>query len=128
VLNRLIHAIEEVETGLTLKLELPRRLQGIKDQCAVFREIRNKRLAHSDLKTAMGQRAENDPLMMASRQHVEEALKAIRDFMNAVQGHYFDGETGYEHVILGPGDGDALIHYLEDLRKRREDDPCRRSQ
>ena len=125
VLERLVLVAEESESGLSARLGLSVRLQEIRNECAVFRTIRNKRLAHNDLNSALGQRAEGDGPMTASRQHVENALKAIREFMNAVQGHYLGGETRYEQVILGPGDGEALIHYLEDLKKRREEEPRR---
>ena len=61
--------------------------------------------------------------MLASRQNVENALAAIRRLMNAVQGHYQGGETGYEHVIPGAGNGETLIHYLQELRERRGKNP-----
>lgn len=126
VLERLVLAVEADEAGLASRLGLPEKLREARDQCAVFRRIRNKRLAHNDLKAALGQRAEDSGPMGASRQHVEEALKSIRGFMNAVQDRYLGGETLYDHVILGPGDGESLIHHLGDLRKRREEDPRRR--
>ncbi|MBV8486774.1 MAG: hypothetical protein JO161_00710 [Planctomycetaceae bacterium] len=102
-------------------------LKTARDQCAIFRRIRHKRLAHNDLKSALGLQAEDAGPMLASRQDVENALAAIRRLMNAVQGHYQGGETGYEHVIPGAADGETLIHYLQELRERREKTPYYRS-
>src|SRR5437870_5772926 len=58
--------------------------------------------------------------------------RSIRDFMNAVQGHYLDGEPRYQEVILGLGDGESLIHHLKErkggkkahvIRRIAHDDP-----
>lgn len=123
VLERLILAAkEEDELDLSLSLRLSAKLEEIKKQCIIFREIRNKRLAHNDLKAAQ-EKCEDDHPMMASREHIEIVLKSIRDIMNAVQVHYLGGETLYEHTILGLGDGNRLIFHFEDLKKRREESP-----
>lgn len=72
---------------------------------------RNRRIAHYDLRLAQGSAAISLP--PASRQHVEEALAAIRDVMNRVDLHYRQSTTAYER-FLDFGNGDDLFHYLEE--------------
>lgn len=78
-------------------------------QCQVFRVRRHKELAHLDLLTALKQLPQ--PLPGISRQMIEDALQSIRDYMNAIEGHYNGSEFGYEHFILNDG-SDALLATL----------------
>ncbi len=85
-------------------------LNDLHSKCGVFRTRRNKRLAHLDLTTAM--QSASNPLPGISRQMVEEALQLVREYMNAIEAHYDQSETGYEHFIMS-SDGDALVALLK---------------
>jgi hypothetical protein len=74
-------------------------------------EWRNRRIAHYDLRLAQGSTAISLP--PASRQHVEEALAAIRDVMNRIELHYRQSITAYER-FLDTGNGDDLLRCLEE--------------
>jgi hypothetical protein len=85
-------------------------LDQIHTRCAAFRAHRNQRLVHFDLETALRTGARQLPSV--SRRMIEEALTSIRTYMNTIQGHYDDTETGYEHFIMHGTDGDALVWLL----------------
>jgi len=87
--------------------------------CASMRCWRNRRIAHRDLSLALATAAE--PLPGISHTAIEEALCAVRDLLNRLELHYCDRTIGYEHTITAPGDGDALVYYLNDgLKATRE--------
>lgn len=101
--------------------ELAARLREILDElekkCKVISPHRNKRLAHSDFETAMkqGPSLGNIPLKT-----IEEALALVADFMNAIEGHYYQRETSYEFGIGSARDADALVATLQDGLRFRE--------
>jgi len=64
--------------------------------CQKFRALRNKRIAHGDLNHAM--ETAEEPLPGISRAYVENALEILRNYMNAIELHYFESETGYEYT------------------------------
>jgi hypothetical protein len=94
-----------------LQSTLRQILVELKQKCQPFRIWRNKRLAHLDLTTAM--QSTLDPLPGVSPQMIEEALELVRRYLNAIQAHYGDGETGYEHFIMTASDGEALVSMLK---------------
>ncbi|WP_429032444.1 hypothetical protein [Bradyrhizobium sp. I1.14.4] len=81
--------------------------------CQVWR---NRRIGHKDLKLAIGEPAK--PLADASRKRVKDALKAIADVMDAVEGQYFDSQTGYDLATRYNG-AVALLYVLNDGVKTR---------
>jgi len=94
-----------------LQSTLRQILDELHQKCQPFRSWRNKRLAHLDLTTAM--QSTLNPLPGISRQMIEEALELVRRYLNAIQIHYGEGETGYEHFIMSASDGEALISMLK---------------
>lgn len=94
-----------------LQASLRQTLDELKQKCTAFRTWRNKRLAHLDLTTAM--RSRHNPLPDVSRQMIEDALDLVRKYLNAIQIHYDNSETGYEHFIMPASDGEALISMLK---------------
>ena len=74
------------------------------------RKWRNRRLAHRDLGLALA--TGGDPLPGISRADIEAALLAFRNLLNRLELHYWNSTVGYEHSLIGPGDGDSLVHYL----------------
>jgi hypothetical protein len=83
--------------------------------CNTVRLHRNKRIAHSDLSTAL----EMNKLPGFSRQSIEDALAAIRDSLNIINVHFKNGETAYEHIIVR-GEADSLLSALMDASRLRE--------
>lgn len=84
-------------------------LDNLHLQCEPFRKRRHKKLAHLDLAVAL--RTPAQPLPDVSRQMIDDALAALRDYLNAIEIHFNDSEWGYEHFIMN-SDGDALAATL----------------
>ena len=80
------------------------------------RELRNRRIARSDLPTKLKVKA----LPTVTVQNIEEALSVIRDIMNKVEVYFRKTSVSYEDFGMS-GDGDTLIACLreaEDYRKQ----------
>ena len=77
-----------------------------------FRNIRNKRVAHNDLVTAL--ESEQSPLPGVSRAEIETALNHARNIMNQVELTYNNSQTAYEHMILPlQDDGRSALIWLQ---------------
>jgi hypothetical protein len=85
-------------------------LEVIDSRCEVFRTKRNRQVAHSDLLAAL--KVESEPLPGISRTMVEDALKAIRDYMNEFEIHFSNSTMAYEYFSM-QSDGEALIWQLK---------------
>jgi hypothetical protein len=75
------------------------------------RDWRNRHIAHRDLNLALDKSA--SPLETASRKQVNEALSAIADVLNNVDGHYMDSAT-YFGGGAGIGNAVSLLHVVDD--------------
>lgn len=85
-------------------------LDDLHEKCHAIRLHRNKRLSHLDLATAM--QSSSNVLPDISRKNIEEALEVARNYMNTIEMHYNDFETGYEHFIMHT-DGNELVSILK---------------
>lgn len=74
------------------------------------RDWRNRRLAHSDLKLALEDRAE--PLLGVSRENVEHSLSAIAGVLNTISGYFFRTEVGFR-LFIAHDDAECLAYYLK---------------
>jgi hypothetical protein len=94
--------------------QLAGRLQDYRDRCDKITLRRNKELAHADLGALLRRNgfAGGTAIPGPSRQEIEEALKALREFMNAVEGYFNDPPMDYE-TFASPGDGDSLVEILK---------------
>jgi hypothetical protein len=70
-----------------------RNLKSLKDDCQPFREVRNRRIAHSDLGTALDYHP--DPLLGVSREMIETALESFSNLLNEIEKHFDGNETEY---------------------------------
>jgi hypothetical protein len=78
---------------------------------AFARDWRNRHIAHRDLAKALGEGAK--PLTEASRNHVDEALRALAAVLNRVGAFYLKSETVFD--VITPMTGSvALLHVLRD--------------
>lgn len=93
-----------------LRTDTETLLENARATCAFAVRWRHKQLAHKDLQHALATAA--DPLPGISRADIEAALQAIRNLMNRIDFHYNDAHHAYEHIVLGPGDGDGLAYIV----------------
>jgi hypothetical protein len=91
--------------------ELDRLIAVAVDSAAFARDWRNRRIAHKDLAHALDPRAE--PLAAASRQAVEQALHALREVLNCVNGRL--RSTGFKFELTDHmSDAMSLLYVLRD--------------
>lgn len=117
-LERLASSIDRTKYP-TLRVEVEKLLIEAKDQCNFAREHRNRRIAHSDLHTMLN--AVSEPLTIATKQKIDDALRSICDVMNAVLNHFEHTTVSYESVMVRD-DGDTIIarlRHAEEYRKQR---------
>lgn len=82
-----------------------------KDKTHFCRDWRNRRIAHSDLKLAMGDHAE--PLNPASRAQVKDALESISKVLNIITEYYNNSTIGFDSIIMHGGAVD-LLYVIDD--------------
>jgi hypothetical protein len=92
---------------------IERDLESLKHECQPFRDIRNRRIAHSDLGTALDYHP--NPLPGVSREMIETTLKSFRNLLNEIEKHFDGNETEYVDFDLR-GDGDSIIHYFKEAK------------
>ncbi len=109
--NLTLRGLPSLVSDAKLRAELEKQVALAQKKTEFARDWRNRRLAHKALPPAAGGDAK--PLESASRQHVEEALAAIRDAMNCVELHYQGSTVGYDLPMELPGGTLALLFYLE---------------
>ena len=100
-----VYASDTNETELVEKLKPI--YSELEKGCQKFRFLRNKRIAHGDLDHAM--ETADEALPGISRAYVENALEILRKYMNTIEVHYFNSETGYEHTKGPYGSGGAAL-------------------
>ena len=104
-----VKASEEDELTSNIKEKLDEILKA----CEKFRELRNKRIAHGDLDHAM--RKAEKSLPGISRDDVKKALSLLSEYMNMVDLHYNNSQTGYS-LTKGPyGTGGKAV--VEAIKK-----------
>ena len=113
-LERLLNEIVALNIS-QLTDDLIRRFQKYRDCCHNIKLRRNKELAHADLGALLqryGSAAGPAPIPGPSRQEIEDALAALREFMNAIDVHFTGSPMAYEHFI-SRNDGESLVWALK---------------
>lgn len=100
----------ETHGDLQFAAKLRVLLDELHTKCQYFRAHRNKRLAHFDLTTAM--QSTSNPLPGVSMQMIQQALDLLCEYMNTIERHYTETETGYENFIMHSG-GNELVSLLK---------------
>ncbi|MBF4278055.1 hypothetical protein EAY27_12740 [Vibrio anguillarum] len=102
----------EIQGDEDLFVQLSGVFERVESACEGFKKIRNKRIAHSDLKHALNEA--DKALPGISQIAIEQALKQVREFMNIYECYHRDCETSYEHIHAPYGTGsDALVESLK---------------
>lgn len=113
--NLSFHYLNEILREMNeeaLAQELAKELQELVNICEKFRNIRNKRVAHNDLFTAL--QKEGAPLPGVSLSEIETALKHSRNIMNNVELHFDRSQTLYDKIILPlANDGRSVLIWLQ---------------
>lgn len=94
--------------------QLLRQIQSLSHH---IRDRRNKKLVHVDLAAALG--TAPTPLPGVTHKAIDDTLHAVRTYMNAIESHYDDRATGYEHSIINQGAA-AMVARLQDSCRYHE--------
>ena len=94
-----------------LRAQLEPLLTEARSRTQFARDWRNRHIAHRDLGRALGEGA--NPLADASRNHVDEALRAVAAVLNCVNTSYLNSALVFD-VITPMTGGVALLHVLRD--------------
>lgn len=107
--NRLQIAVESDDANFASGLK--KTLDSILDKCEGSRTHRNKRISHLDLKTAL--RTAIKPLPPVTVQIIEDAINLMSNYMNTIEQHYYDRDTGYKDILMSGSDGESLVSLLK---------------
>ena len=100
------------ETHPKLKNDLKRivdKNKGDDQPWAKMRLLRNKRIAHRDLVTV---KSVADPSLVYDHTAAEKALKAVTEFVKAIDNEFAKDQRMYEDPIPASGDASCLIRRL----------------
>jgi len=100
-----------------LSAALAESLSEFRLRCQKIKDRRHKDIAHFDLAVQLSNKAEVFP--GTSRQEIEDALTALRKFMNTIYGHFENTTMGYEHFSM-LSDGNTLIFRLTEALRYEE--------
>lgn len=104
------HLLDEIQPhcGPAVATELGQLCQQFKDACLPVQKVRNKLIAHADRDIAL--RIAVPPDVTVAQ--ITDALKALADFMNAIQVHFEGSGTAYEHFLTRGEGADDLVSLL----------------
>lgn len=110
VLDQLIEELDQM-TYTTEIAALRSKRVAVATAVGPITTIRHKRLSHRDMQFALNPTAHSLPPM--DRQQIEDALKAIADFMNTFLELFGENPYLYAETVPELGNGDALIRHLQ---------------
>lgn len=91
-----------------------KHLADYRDRCGQVKTRRIRELAHADFGTFLQQHGNAKGLQIPgpSRQEIEDALEALRKFMDAIEVHFNSSPMAYEH-FTSRRDGNSLVWILK---------------
>ena len=92
----------------SVRIEASEIISKIKTKTKAIRVWRNKKLAHNDLKKAVG----GNPLPPIYIIELSEMLKLTSQIVNIIYKRFQDTEVRHDLCVTS-GDGDSLMFYLE---------------
>lgn len=115
--NLSLQSLPAIVSDPVLKKTLIELLAIVTEKTEFCRDWRNRRFAHYDLALATGSTL--IPLETASKKMFSEALLALANVINAVEGHYFKSTTIFDIIAANAGAA-TLLYILGDGLKARE--------
>lgn len=112
-LDTLLEEIRKTESP-DFVAQLEARRDAFKNACQHIRTRRNKQIAHYDHRVLLDQYAfsrgalATPPVPAPTKMEIEAALKALREFMNAIDHHFASSETAYEEFVSTEGSEDLV--------------------
>jgi hypothetical protein len=116
-LEQLIHAIDDTQHP-RLRQDIEQIYATSRPRFSFAKRYRDKVIAHNDLPIKLA-RASSPPIPTTT--NIEDALKGIRDVMNAVPKYFRNLEmatVNYYTLVTNPGDENRLIARLHSAQTR----------
>lgn len=110
--NLTLMRLAELIPDQSLRERVKTEADGISKKCQFARGWRNQRLAHMSLHAS--------PLPEVTVKNVEDALQAMREFLDSVERHY--GVPPVPFVAYDPSSAGSLIDYLEEAVRAKQDE------
>ena len=115
-----VRRIPPLISDVSLRNEAQAQVDEVITKCDFAREWRNRQIAHTELPPQAGEVAQ--PLPVATRQQVEDALASLRDVLNFVQRSYEKSTIAYETLEWGaPGGVQSALNVIRAGVKAREE-------
>ena len=113
-LNNLIATLDEEEDKLIIE-KLNNLIKDSEKNIQTIKKIRDKKLAHKDLKIALSNNEESQ----LSINQIRDVIQIITKFMNSYQSNFERKETAYENFEFNTN-GKTIIEYLKQSDKYLE--------
>jgi hypothetical protein len=121
-LKQLIHVFRQHCSDEKFVDELDEREKKITDQCESIRDVRNRAVAHFDLKTALN--THSDPLPNVEMKQIDDFLQMLAEFMDTAIGHYDAAQRDFNPLITGPARN--IVECLKQYFQLREFEKLKR--
>jgi AbiU2 len=108
--NLTIQSLPELVTNLSLKAELEKSVEDIREKTKFCRDWRNRRFAHHDLLLATRD-SRAAPLEPATKDKIVAAMQAISDMLNVMERFYYRGGCAFD-VIAAHNGVNTLLYIL----------------
>ena len=105
--NLTVMGLERAISDSALSVKVRAEAHQVKRRCAFAREWRNRRLAHTDLKTS---RSNNSDFPSVSADGIRDGLKSMRALLSLVEEYYGRPPFGF---LPDPWGAKSLVWYLE---------------
>ena len=105
--NLTVMGLERAISDSVLSAKVRAEAHRVKRRCGFAREWRNRRLAHTDLKTS---RSNNSGLPSVSADSIRDGLKSTRTLLNLVEEYYDRPPFG---LLPDPWGAKSLVWHLE---------------
>lgn len=112
--NLSVRALEDAVTNSELKAKVSASVKQALLSSEFCRDWRNRHLAHRDLDLALKRGAE--PLKLATRVKVNEALSDLSEVLNVLSRHYLESTTFFDiDLRVGgiPGGAISLLYFVD---------------
>jgi hypothetical protein len=97
--------------------QVGKEIDNIKKKCEFARMWRDKRLAHTDMKSLRNEHVL--PLPSVTSKNIEDAVESMRTMVSSVEQHYGIPRSVLAHDPFG---GRSLVHYLEKAVRAEENE------
>ncbi len=106
--NLTVHRLPSLISDPKLKISVESAIKELEESCGFARVMRNRRLAHADLRTARNEHPDSLPAVKS--EDIARALQCLRTVLLLIEKHY---RIPPALILPDPCGAGALIHWLQ---------------